>query len=115
MPATQSIAKVLTQGVQLTTSAVSQYLTPGNTATIVKKVTVTNSTGAAVTLTMYKVPSGGSVGASNIIVSAQSIPAGATYEVYAAENHVLMTGDSIFALASANTALTLHISGFEIS
>ena len=106
--------KKLVEGSQLTTSAATYYTAPANTTTILKKVTVTNTTAGAVSLTMYLVPSGGSAGNANMITDAKAIAAGATYEVYEAENHVLMTGDFLQALASAGASLTLQASGIEV-
>ena len=106
--------KALVEGAQLATSATAEYTAPGNTTTILKKVTVTNTTSSAQTVTIYLVASGGSAGASNCITSAQTVAANAVYEAYECENHVLMTGDSIQALASAASSLTLRVSGIEI-
>lgn len=106
--------KKLVEGSQLTTSAATYYTAPANTTTIIKKVTITNTSSGAVTVTIYLVPSGGSAGAANTITSAKSIAAGATYEAYEVENQVLMTSDSIQALASAATSLTLQASGIEV-
>jgi hypothetical protein len=104
----------LVEGSQLTTSAASYYTSPANTTTIVKKCTVTNTSAGALTVTIYLVPSGGSAGATNTVTSAKSIAAGATYEAYECENHVLLAGDTLQALASAASSLTLKASGIQI-
>jgi hypothetical protein len=106
--------KCLVEGTQLTASAVTQYTAPGLTKTVIKKVTVCNSTGSAATLTLNLVVSGGTAGVTNVVTSAKSIAAGATYEVYEAENHVLNAGDFISALSGTAAALTLKVSGIEI-
>lgn len=106
--------KPLVEGAQLGTSAGVLYTAPTNTTTIVKKLTVTNTSAGAVTVTIYLVPAAGTPGAANTVTSAKSIAAGATYEAYEAENHVLAAGDSLQALAGAATSLSLKASGIEI-
>ena len=106
--------KTLNEGAQLTTSAATYYTAPALTTTVIKKLTITNSTGSTVSVTLYLVPSGGSAGVTNIITSAKAILAGAVYEAYECENHVLMTGDTLQALAGSAASLTLKASGIEI-
>jgi hypothetical protein len=106
--------KRLVEGSQLTTSVATYYTAPAKTTTLIKKVTATNTSGGAVSLTLYLVPSAGSSGDASTITDAKAIGAGATYEAYEAENQVLMPGDSIQALADANTSVTLMVSGIEI-
>lgn len=106
--------KNLNEGAQLTASAATYYTAPSNTRTVLKKVTVCNSTAGAVTFTAYKVPSGGTAGVTNIVTSAKSIAAGATYEAFELENHVLMPGDTLQAFAGSAASLTMAVSGIEI-
>lgn len=106
--------KTLNEGAQLTTAAAIYYTAPALTTAVIKKLTITNSTGGAVSVTIYLVPAAGAAGVTNIVTSAKSILAGAVYEAYECENHVLMPGDTLQALASANTSLTLKASGIEI-
>lgn len=106
--------KPLNAGVQLATSASAAYTAPVNTTTILKKVTITNTSASAATVTLYVVTSAGTPGAANTVTSAKAIAAGATYEAYEVENHVLAAGDSLQALASAASALSLKVSGIEI-
>src|SRR5260370_19814260 len=103
--ATSTTVKILTQGVQLTTSAATYYPAPANTTTLIKKVTVTNTTVNAVSLTMYKIVSAGTAGASNTILSAVIVPAGVTREVFELENHALAPGDFVQALAGSAASL----------
>ena len=104
----------LVEGSQLTTSAATYYTSPSNTTTIIKKLTVTNTSAGAVTVTIYLVASGGSAGAANTVTSAKSIAPGATYEAYECENHVLAPGDTLQALASSGASLTLKGSGIQV-
>ena len=106
--------KKLIQGSQLTASAVSYYTAPTNTRTLVKKVTLTNNDSVAHTATIYLVPNGGTAGATNILSDAVPIASKAVYEAFEAEGHVLMTGDSIQALADTGSQVTIQASGVEI-
>lgn len=99
---------VLVAGVQLTGSAATYYTgTTGNRTTI-KSASVTNTTAGVVALTMYRVPSGGSAGASNTIISARNIAAGETYNCPELVNKVLHAGDTIQALG---LNLSLDVAG----
>ena len=67
-------------GAQLTGSAATYGTTvPVLTKGIIKSAHLTNTTGAPVACTVYLVPSGGTAGAANTLVSARSIAAGETY------------------------------------
>lgn len=105
----------MVEGTVLTTSAVTQYTAPGLTKAVIKKVTVTNTTGGAQSVTLYLIPSGGSAGDASTNTIAATVPANSGVELYLAENHVLETGDFVQALASANSALTLMASGIEVT
>lgn len=94
-------------------SATTEYTVPASTTTTIDSFTVTNSTGGAVNITVYLVPSGGSAGPSNVIVSAQAISAGATTVLSSLANQTLSTGDFISVFASAATSLTIRASGRE--
>lgn len=89
-------------------SSSSMYLTT-------KKVTVTNVTSSAVTLTVNKVPNGGSAGSTNVLVSALSIPPntinGGVKEIYELENQILAPGDALQFQAGTASALNLSVAG----
>ncbi len=106
--------KRLVEGTVLTAAAVTQYTAPALTTTIIKKLTVTNTTATAQSVTIYLIPSAGAAGAANTITSAKSIAPGAVYEAFECENHVLAAGDFVQALASAISSLTFAMSGIEI-
>lgn len=109
------VARALVNSKQAESSETTQYTAPANTRTIVDKMTATNTTGGAVTLTTRLVASGGTAGASNSVMSAQSIAAGATYLCPEVSGHVLNPGDFISTLASAATSITIRVSGREVS
>jgi hypothetical protein len=73
--------------------------------------TVANVTGAAATLTLWHVPSGGSRSDANKMVHALAVPAGGNVVLDTVLNQAIAANASVHAEASAATALTLLISG----
>jgi hypothetical protein len=112
--ASQTTVLVFTEPVLLTVAAVTEYTSPVNTTSIIKKCTVCNSTGTPATLTIYKIASAGTAGALNTITSARLVAAGATYEAFEIENHVLAPGDFVQALSGTGAALSFSMSGIQI-
>lgn len=89
------------------------YTAPSVTpAAIIKNISVTNTTGAAATITVG-FPAGGALAAANHYLSAYSVPANSTVDF--PMNHVLASGETIRALQGTASAITVHISGIEIS
>ena len=85
-----------------------------------QKVTFTNNTNTAVTLTVWWVPSGGAHGNGNIVVSNVTIaPKGPTndgvYEAFVLEGHLLGAGDSLWAVAGSANQVVAAISGSLVS
>lgn len=109
-----SVKPVSLTPAQLTTSVATYYTVGANKNAIVKNMTVCNSTGTARTFTIHRVPSGGTAGVTNIVVSARPIAAGETQSVWEFIGKVLAVGDTIQALADANTAVTLDGSVAEV-
>lgn len=106
--------KRLIEGAQLTLAAATYYTAPANGKALLKKLTLTNTSAAAVTVTLHLVAAGGAAGVQNMLLKARSIAAGATYDCTEAVNHILEAGGTIQALASAATAVTIMASGCEI-
>ncbi len=102
--------KVLIASAQLTNASALQY-TATNVRTIIDKFTLCNTTGGAVTATVYF----GVASAGDTAISARSIAAGETYTCPEMVGHILNAGDTIYALASANTSISIRASGREIS
>ena len=96
----------------LTTSAATYY-TATNLKARIDALALTNTTGGAITATVYLVPSGGSAGVTNCILSAVSIAANSTLVVPGALGQWIESGGTIQALASANTSITIVASGVE--
>ena len=83
--------------------------------TMIDKVTVTNTTGAAVTFSCNLVPSGGAVGDANAIIKDKAVAADETYVCPELVGHVLEAGDAISMIASASASLTIRASGREVT
>lgn len=104
-----------TEGNVLTTTDAVQYTSPANTVSMIKQLTLTNFGAAAVTVTIHLVPSGGASATSNVLLNATVIAAGQAVPVYAAINHILQAGDSIWAKTDTNTSVNIMISGFQVT
>jgi hypothetical protein len=96
----------------LTTSAATLYTVPATPVTTILKNAVlyfSNTTGAAQTITVYYVPSGGTAGVGNAITVTLTInPAAAPTALPVSD---LLAGSTIQALASANTSITVFAKG----
>lgn len=83
--------------------------------TMIDKVTVTNTTGAAVTFSCNLVPSGGAVDDANAIIKDKAVATGETYVCPELVGHVLESGDAISMIASVADSLTVRASGREVT
>lgn len=104
-------ARRLVPGSQLTGAAAAYYTAPTNTRAVIKAATLTNTTAGAVAVTVYLVPSGGSAGATNVLISALNLAAGAAYACPELINQVIEAGGSLQAFG---LNVTLVASGVEI-
>ena len=98
--------------VQLGTVATLLYTTPSQKRVMISKVTVANTTAAAVTFALYLVPKGDTAGVTNIIVPTRTIEAYGTYDCLS--RHVIESGDKLYGLASVAAAVTVHGSGVRL-
>lgn len=102
--------------VQLQTTATTIFQVPPSVAQArINRATFTNVGSGSVTLTVYLVPPEQTPGASNTIISAQSIASGACYVSPELPGHVLPSGASLQALASSANDLTAIVSGTSVS
>jgi hypothetical protein len=86
----------------VTTAIGNVYVSGGNTA--ITFLTICNYGASNVTANVYVVPSGNTVGNTNIILATLPLTPTDTYQLYqAAEKILLGPGDTIRANASANT------------
>lgn len=104
-------AKRLVSGSQLTGSAATYYTAPALTRSVIKSAQLVNTTASAVAATVYLVPSGGSAGATNTLISARSIAPGETYNCPELINEVIEPAGTIQALG---LNLTLVVGGVEV-
>lgn len=100
-------------GSLLTTSAATYYTAPANTVATIAACTLTNSSGASVSATVYLVPSGGSASGANMVLSARTLTAGESLNVAGAIGQNLPAGGTLQALASSGGAISLVASGYE--
>lgn len=101
---------------QLVLNSTQTYYTSTNIRTRIDKVTVTNTTGSADTITLYLVVQDGTAGASNTITSAKSIAAGETWNCPDLIGQILQSGGTIQAKAgTSSTALTFSVAGAQIT
>lgn len=107
-------AKALIEAKYASTSAATEYTATG-VRTIIDKFTATNTDAAAVTLTVYIVPSGQTAGATYTVISAKSIAAGATADLSELQNQILNSGDFISVFASTASKLVIRMSGREVT
>jgi|TARA_R100000306_G_C4265994_1_gene87690 hypothetical protein len=106
--------KSLVDNAQLPAAAAAQYTADASlVAALIKRATFTNTDSSARTFSIWIVPSGGSRANSNLIIDDRSVAVDETVDSTELINHVLEGGDSIHAVASAATAITVKISGFE--
>lgn len=91
-------------GGALTGAAATQGTTvPALTKRVIKSAKLVNTTGAPIAATVYFVPSGGTAGASNTLISAKSIAAGETYNCPELVNEGLNAGGFVQALGNGLT------------
>ena len=91
---------------QLGATAAAIYTCPAYTRAKDISLTVCNDTTTAVTFTLYKVPSGGSVGDDNILVNAETLGSRESKVVEQLIGQILEAGDAIHGLASVASQVT---------
>lgn len=100
---------------QLVTNAQTTVYTSTGLKTRIDKMSFTNTTGSAATITVNLVPSAGAAASSNTITSAKSVNAGETWNCPDVVGHVLKSGDFISILGGTNNALTVMAAGVQIT
>lgn len=93
--------------VQLGTSATSLYVCPANAQSArLNKITFTNTSGTNRTVTLYVKRGSETLSDKHLIVSAQNVVAGLSLVPTEVNGLILNAGDSLYALASAATAIS---------
>lgn len=106
--------KVLIPAKQAEATQTTQY-TATNCKAIIDKATVTNTSASNVTISVNLVTSGGTAGASNLIVDTRAIAPDECYTCPELVGQALEPGGFISTIASASGALTIRFSGREIT
>lgn len=96
-------------------TASTLYTAPSGASSyaIVKEMILCNTTGTAVTVSVYSIENGGSVADNRKILSAVSIDPGTT--VVFSMSSVLENAATLRAVASSASAVTATVSGVEFS
>jgi hypothetical protein len=106
--------KTLVAPVQMAATQTTQY-TAASVRAVIDKATVTNTDTVSRTFSVNLVQSGGSASNSNLIVDTRTVQPDETYTCPELVGQVLDPGAFMSTIASAATALTLRVSGREIS
>lgn len=105
--------KVLVAPVLLVVGTTDRYTAP--VATIIDKATVTNTDTVNRNFTVYLVSSGTGVSTTNILVDAVNVVPGETYLCPELVGQILNPGDKITTEASAANALSMRVSGRQVT
>ena len=106
--------KVLIPAKQAENAQTTQY-TAVNCKALIDKFTVTNTSSGNVTFSVNLVTSGGSPGASNLVMDTRAIAPDETYTCPELVGQALEQSGFISTIASAATSLTIRASGREIT
>lgn len=98
---------------QLGNADATIYTAPTQTTAKIGRAVFTNTSVSAVTITAG-ITTGGALGASTTLISAQSIAAGQSYVSPELAGQVIPSGSVIRAFCSAATSVTVAISGLTI-
>lgn len=96
-------------------NTLQQQITAQGSVNLIDKFTVTNVSAANVSFNVHLVASAGTADASNTIIKTRTLAPNQTYNCPEIVGHALQDGASLYTQASAASALTLRISGREIS
>lgn len=110
-----TVTKCLREAGYASDAQVMLYQAPAGKTAIIDRFTVSNNSGGAVTIAVNLVQSGGTAGASNLILPALSVADADVVVLDELAGQVLNTGDFISAIAGAASALVVRISGREVS
>ncbi len=106
------IRKRLVVAVEVATAVPTAYYTaPALTRTLISKLIFTNTTAAAMTVSVWI---GSAATDPNQVRDTKTVPPLDVFECYEAEGMVLEAGEILYAQASAATGLTIHLSGVEM-
>jgi hypothetical protein len=99
--------------VLLTGSNATLYTSPALTTTVVKSIWIANTDSAAVTVTLYRVESGGSAADNRALMKTVSVEANSSYQV--TDEMVLEAGQTLEGFAGTANKVTVSGSGVQIA
>lgn len=105
----------LVEGTLLTTSAATYGTPQPNTKTVLRRVTFCNTTSTARTVTLYKIPNGGSAADATTVLKDKVIGPKETWSCIDIEGHVLEANGFIQALCDAGSAVAITISAYTVT
>lgn len=94
----------------ITTGVTTLYTVPASTRTLLKEFSIANTTGAAINVRVFLVPSGGSAGTGNAFLYDVSVPANNALQYDGVQ--VMNAGDTI-QVQAASAGLTITASGAQ--
>jgi len=106
--------KVLVPAKYAENTQTTQYTATGVT-TIIDKFTATNITGTAATISVNLVTVAGTAGNTNLITKTKTLQASEVYTFPELVGQVLGIGDFISAVAGTASAITIRVSGREVT
>lgn len=106
--------KALIDSKEMEAANTIQYAAPSTGRAIIDKMTATNTSVSAATISVWLVPSGGALGDSTLIVDAKSIAVGETYSFPELTGQILEASGNIYTGGTAS-ALTIRASGRVLS
>lgn len=106
--------KVLVPPLNVPTAPSAAYSAVNLTA-IIDKCTIVNYSTTAASISIYLPASGASAASNNLVLQNKTLQAGETYTCPEVVGHVLASGGSIVAVASAALAIALRVSGREVT
>lgn len=89
------------------------YTTPASTTTIIKSITMVNTTAGSANVSLSIVPSGDTASTANRVIS--SLPLAGNATVMFENIGMMNAGDFISALQGTASAISIHISGVEVT
>ena len=100
--------------VQIQSTATTVFTAQASADFHVQSLVAANVSGSDTTITVYLVPSGGSAGASNMIVHARKLPANSSSWIFDGNNPGLMQpGAFIQALCATNDDVNMYGWGYD--
>lgn len=107
--------KVIVPPVRMAVTTTTQYTAPAGTRVIIDKATVTNVDTVNRNFSVNIVSSGGSASDTNLVIDTRAVFPDETYLCPELVGQVLGPGDFISTIATAANALSLRISGREVT